>query len=304
MDALDLKSNRPHMRTRAHQAIAALDITNKVEFKKERSQLLGEGSHGQVYHGTYRHSSGKKVDRLLREVLTWKAMTTHQNIVDLLGIIVNPGGLSCLVSPLFKNNNFLRYLSTCPDEKRLALAKDIARALDQLHGNGVIHGDIKPDNILVTENGVAQITDFGIAVMPEFVGFTSTGQGARNPRYSAPELIPIVESPPIKPTRETDIFSLGILLLQVRAIALDLLGARLTRYAQIFHGEAESTPYNHIEASDNLDTQLLIRIHKGERPQKHRYNFIADNRWALIERCWRTDSASRPGIRQVRVELS
>lgn len=67
---------------------------------------------------------------------------------------------------------------------------------------------------MVSDNGRAQIADFGVSAIPELEGFTTALD--RNVRQSAPELFPLGESPPIKPTKESDIFSLGILFLQVR----------------------------------------------------------------------------------------
>jgi serine/threonine protein kinase len=70
------------------------------------------------------------------------------------------------------------------------------------------------DNILISDQDHAQITDFGIARILNAKGFTNMTE--RNARFSAPELMPIDESKPdVRPTRESDIFSLGMLLLQV-----------------------------------------------------------------------------------------
>lgn len=71
------------------------------------------------------------------------------------------------------------------------------------------------DNIVVTDELRAQIIDFGISRLVGVKGFTTLAQ--RNVRFSAPELIPLQENPNtvIRPTYESDIYSLGILLLQV-----------------------------------------------------------------------------------------
>lgn len=75
------------------------------------------------------------------------------------------------------------------------------------------------ENILISDAGRAQIADFGVSVIPELKGFTTTTN--RNVRHSAPELVPLSEyAEPTKPTQQGDIYSLGILLLQVRLLRL------------------------------------------------------------------------------------
>src|ERR1039458_8329126 len=60
-------------------------------------------------------------------------------------------------------NRVLRSEEKLPLPKALQLAEEIAEALDYAHAQGVVHRDIKPGNILVTEDGHAKIADFGIA---------------------------------------------------------------------------------------------------------------------------------------------
>jgi serine/threonine protein kinase len=73
------------------------------------------------------------------------------------------------------------------------------------------------DSILVSDQGVAQITDFGIARILGVEGYTNMING--NVRYAAPDLWPL-EDIDVRPTTAGDIFSFGILLLQVRPYKL------------------------------------------------------------------------------------
>lgn len=160
--------------------------------------------------------------------------------------------------------------------------------MEYLHANGIVHGDIKINNILVSDGGDAKITDFGIARILDVSGYTTMTY--RNVRYAAPELRPInitdEDMMEVRPTTASDIFSLGILFLQ------------------LFHGpdkdKQRELPYNHIRyRPHNGDIVLLLRIHERDRPRRERYNFILDQHWMLVERCWAHDPLDRPTITEV-----
>jgi len=91
---------------------------------------------------------------------------------------------------------------------RLRLAVQLATAVEAAHAIGIIHRDIKPDNVLVTPIGDAKILDFGIA-RPESSGHTMTATGTvvGSPMYMSPEQIQALAV-----DRRTDIYSLGAVL--------------------------------------------------------------------------------------------
>jgi hypothetical protein len=103
-------------------------------------------------------------------------------------------------------NRILAREKKLPPARALQLAEEIAEALDYAHAQGVIHRDIKPGNILVTEAGRAKIADFGIAKL-NLAHFTVPGHLLGTPAYMAPEQLSGegVDG-------RSDLFSLGVIL--------------------------------------------------------------------------------------------
>lgn len=115
----------------------------------------------------------------------------------------------------------------------LTIARQIAQALEALHGEGFLHGDVKPDNIRLLRDGTAKLIDLGFAHRPgENVEFLSRGYILGTVNYLAPELCTLEGSA----DQRSDLFSLGVTLYEMLTGALPYpegsVGETLRRHVQ------------------------------------------------------------------------
>lgn len=92
-----------------------------------------------------------------------------------------------------------------PPDRVLNIVKQVAGALDYAHARGVVHRDVKPDNIALLEDGIVKLTDFGIARLANDLVRTQAGIMVGSPAYMSPEQIVGDEV-----DGRSDVFSLGV----------------------------------------------------------------------------------------------
>jgi serine/threonine-protein kinase len=104
----------------------------------------------------------------------------------------------------------IRRLGRLPVDEAVAYAIEIARALGVAHDRGIVHRDVKPQNVLIDEEGAAKVTDFGIARTLEEEGLTADGRVLGTTDYVSPEQA--VGNPV---TGQSDLYSLGVVLFEM-----------------------------------------------------------------------------------------
>jgi len=159
-------------------------------------------------------------DRFIREARAVNRIN-HANIVDISDFGESDDGLVYLVMEYVAGDPLHRVLEDAPlpVERAIHIARQIASALSRAHQMGVVHRDLKPDNILIVRrkddvDGV-KVLDFGIAKILDAPSLTGSQQIFGTPGYIAPEYI---QSTNID--GRADIYSLGVILYEMMTGAL------------------------------------------------------------------------------------
>ncbi|PQP23389.1 protein kinase domain-containing protein [Rhodococcus opacus] len=147
--------------------------------------------------------------RFFREQRAMGRLTGHPNIVGILQVGATDGGLPYIVMPYHPQDSLearVRKGGPLPLEQVLRLGVKMAGAVESAHRLGILHRDVKPANILLSDYGEPELADFGIAHISG--GFeTATGAVTGSPAYTAPEVLG--GDPPTPPA---DVYGLGATL--------------------------------------------------------------------------------------------
>lgn len=216
-------------------------------------------------------AQGISVERFEREIQTVAALQ-HANIVP-VHTAGDTNGLPFYTMPFVDGESLRARLGRgpLPVTEVLGILRDVTRALAYAHAHGVVHRDIKPDNVLIS-GGAAVVTDFGIAkaisasrTASGNATLTQIGTSIGTPAYMAPEQA--AGDPDVD--HRADIYALG-------AMAYELLAGQ-----PVFA---------------NRTAQRMLAAHMGETP-KPIGEFRADLPPALADlvmRCLAKDAADRP----------
>lgn len=187
---------------------------------------LGSGGMGEVFqaeHTVTRRIEAMKIlaadpastperdQRFLREIQL-QARLNHPNIAVVHNAFWQDGHL-IMIMELIEGNSLRSMLERgkLPLPAALDYACQALRALDYAHAQGVVHRDISPSNMIVTEGGVLKLTDFGLAKSQTDIRLTQTGVIVGSLYYTSPEQ---VQGHMVVDIR-ADIYSLGALLFEM-----------------------------------------------------------------------------------------
>jgi tRNA A-37 threonylcarbamoyl transferase component Bud32 len=151
-------------------------------------------------------------DRFEREAQA-VAKLRHENILEIFDYSAKAGHESYIVTEFIDGQTLKQFVTERPityPEVGAMIMLQVARALAHAHAVGILHRDVKPENIMIRSDGVVKLMDFGISHMVDLERLTVTGQLLGSPAYMAPEH---VEGRPLD--FRTDVFAVGIVLYQL-----------------------------------------------------------------------------------------
>lgn len=208
------------------QKIIGSVINNRYKVES----LIGRGGMAEVYMAKDTRLETRdaikfiRVDRFPQEVIQSiikrfeneakkMAQLSHPNIVK-VSDYGSYEGVPFLVMEYMPNGTLKQYLGKpMPIQQAAGLLLPLAEALAYTHAKGIIHRDVKPTNILLSETGSPMLSDFGVAKMMDSTqtqGLTATGASIGTPEYMAPE-----QAIGKQIDQRVDIYSLGVILYEL-----------------------------------------------------------------------------------------
>ncbi|NXU58742.1 MATK kinase, partial [Turnix velox] len=240
-------------------------------------ERIGQGEFGDVLQGEY---MGQKVavknikcDVTAQAFLAETAAMTkvqHKNLVCLLGVILH-NGLYIVMEFMSKGNlvNFLRTRGRAlvPTQQLLLFALDVAQGMDYLESKKLVHRDLAARNILISQENVAKVSDFGLARV--------------NPKGADATLLPVKWTAPEalkhnKFSSKSDVWSYGILLWETFSF-----------------GRAPYPKLNLKEVMERLEEGYRMEPPEGCPPTVY----------ALMKSCWELEPGKRPSFKKLTEKL-
>jgi serine/threonine protein kinase/Tfp pilus assembly protein PilF len=222
-------------------------------------------------------AADKKTIERFRNELKFARKIRHKNVCQMYDLNKEEGSHYITMEYVDGKDlkSMIRMMGQLSSGKMIFIAKQICDGLVEAHRLGVVHRDLKPQNIMVDEDGNARIMDFGIARSLKTKGITAAGVMIGTPEYMSPEQ---VEGKDVD--QRSDIYSLGIIL-------YEMVTGRVP-----FEG----------------DTPFTIGMkHKGEEPKdpKELNTQLPEDLNLVILRCLEKDKEKRyQSAGEVRAELS
>lgn len=261
-------------------------IGNMLDGRYEILDILGEGGMAVVYKALDHRLNRYVAIKIMRDEMAIDeefrhrfaaeshavAMLSHNNIVAVLDVSHNDD-MEYIVMELVDGITLRQYMDrrgAIGWQETLHFSKQTAKALSHAHQRGIIHRDIKPQNIMLLRDGTIKVGDFGIAALEnELELYENNGEAVGSIHYIAPE-----QARGEFPDARSDIYSLGVVMYEMLSGRQPFTGDTLGEIA-VKHMNAEAVPLH--ELVEDLPEELERIVMKAMNPKlDERYRTAAE----------------------------
>lgn len=258
---------------------------------------IGEGSIGKVYKAiqisldrvvalkilSHEYTDSKGINDFLKEARA-AAKLSHTNIVQALAVGAEDG--KCYMAMNYITGETLKARimreGTLPIDESLHIIQQVAEALYYAWDEArLIHRDVKPDNIMITDEGIVKLTDLGLAM--EQAEWSEDMEISGSPSYMSPEQFAGEQL-----DSRSDIYSLGVTLYQMLSGDLPFNGETLRTLAGQ-HFEEKATPVHKLNPQVPLPVSNMVKKMMAKFPEE-RYKSLED----LLNTIWRIRQKTAP----------
>lgn len=217
-------------------------MMEQIANRYEILSLIGQGGMADVYKAKDTILNRIVAIKVLRDKLSQDAMAlvrfqreasaasrlSHPNVVDIYDV-GEYEGMHYIVMEFIRGRTLKELIAqrgALDVDEAIGIMKQLVSAINHAHENNIIHRDIKPQNVLVKDDGTIKITDFGIAVANGSVQLTFNNTVMGSAHYLAPETTQGKE-----PNEQVDIYSLGIVFYELLTGKVPFTGKTPTEIA-------------------------------------------------------------------------
>jgi serine/threonine protein kinase len=260
-------------------------VGERIAGRYELEELVGHGGMSSVYkahdsllernvalkvlHEQY-SADEDFVERFKREARS-VAQLQHPNIVTVIDR-GEEGGRHYIVFEYIDGENLKEFLvrkERLDVQDGLEIALEVARALAFAHEHGLIHRDVKPQNVLLNGDGKAKVTDFGIARSLDVDGMTQTGTVLGTSNYIAPE-----QASGNRVDAHSDVYALGAVLYELLAGEVPFPGESFVAVAM---KHVHEPPPNLLDVRKDVPPRVAAAVDRAlEKDPEQRFPTMAE----------------------------
>jgi serine/threonine protein kinase/tetratricopeptide (TPR) repeat protein len=207
----------------------------------------------------------RTIDRFRNEIKLARRIT-HKNVCRLHEL--HEEGKTLFITMEYVSGQDLKGLiretGALSTGKAISIAKQVTEGLAEAHDLGVVHRDLKPQNIMVDKEGLAKIMDFGIARSLRTAGMTAEAMIIGSPEYMAPEQVEGLEA-----DQRTDIYALGAILFEMATGRVPFEGDSPLSVAYKHKNEIPIPPQKLNSQVPEPFNQLILRCLEKEKENRY-----------------------------------